>query len=254
MRTLLTAALLCLGAGSLGVCAAAPGENFILLAYDQPPYMETDASGMPKGAAVEMVAEIFARLRLKPQLQIYPLARSLALFEHGHASGIFTVKKTPDRERQYVFSTQPLLTQEIVLFVRRDLPIEFSGDLRTLAGRSVGLVRGAAYGQAVDSAVVGHIFSRLDYASHEEWSFRKLMVGRVDAVITGRQVGMAMLRKLHATESVRIAGPPLAVTESYLMFDKRVIDAGFLRRLNAAMTLMRKDGSVGRIKAKYGLQ
>ncbi|MYM72089.1 transporter substrate-binding domain-containing protein [Duganella sp. FT134W] len=254
MRAVLIAWLLCCGAGWLGVCAAVPSEKFKLLAYDQSPYTQADADGTPKGAAVEMVQEIFARLRVMPQLHIYPLARSLALFEHGYASGIFTMKKTPELERQYAFSDRPLFKQEMVLFVRKDMPIEFSGDLRTLSGRSVGLVRGAAYGQVVDAAVGSRVFSRLDYASHDEWSFRKLIVGRVDAVITGRQTGLAMLKKLHATASLRIVGPPLAITESYIMFDRRAIDAGFLRRFNAAMALVQKDGSASRIKAKYGLQ
>lgn len=114
---------------------------------------------------------------------------------------------------------------------------------------------GTPKGAAVEMVQIGSgMFSRLDYASHDEWSFRKLIMGRVDAVITGRQAGMAMLKKLDATASVRIVGPPLDFTESYIMFDKSAVYAGFLRRFNAAMALMRKDGSASRIRVKYGLQ
>ena len=254
MRAGWIAWLLCCIASWPVACGATPARQFKLLTFDQPPYIQTNAHGEPEGAAVELVGAIFARMRIRPQLQIYPLARSLALFSHGYAGGIFTMKKTPGRQLQYAFPRQPLFTQQIVLFVRKDAAFSFSGDLRALSGRSIGLVRGASYGQRFDVAAGSRIFSRLDYASHDEWSFRKLIAGRVDAVVAGRQAGIAMLRRLRATGEVQISGPPLEVTESYIMFYKSAVDADFLQRFNAALSLMQKDGSASRIREKYGVQ
>jgi polar amino acid transport system substrate-binding protein len=204
-------ALLFLWAGPGG---AAPVGEVRLLTFDQAPYIHVDAKGLPQGAAVEMVREIFSRMHVTPEMRVYPLARAQALFAHGDAAGIFIMKKNPGRETRYVFSDQPLFTQEVVLFVRKDSALGYTGDLHVLSGRSIGLLRGASYGEVFDAAVAGGMFSRLEYVAQDEWNFRKLMAGRIDVVICGRQAGMAMLAKLGATASVlvdtRFAQPYIA--------------------------------------------
>ncbi|MRW91996.1 transporter substrate-binding domain-containing protein [Duganella sp. FT80W] len=242
----------------LGVCAppggAATLDKFRLLTFDQPPYIHVDANGLPQGAAVEMVREIFSRMHVAPEMRVYPLARAQALFAHGDAAGIFIMKRNPARQALYAFSDQPLFTQEVVLFVRKDSMIGYTGDLRVLSGRSIGLLRGASYGEVFDAAVAGGMFSRLEYVAQDEWNFRKLMAGRIDAVICGRQAGMAMLAKLGGSASVLVAGRPLELTGSYLMFRKGMVSDDFLRRLNRVMAAMRRDGTAGRIRSKYGVQ
>lgn len=233
---------------------AAPVEQLNLLSFDMPPYIQADANGGAQGAAVEMIREIFTRIHVTPQLRVYPLARSLALLGNGSADGIFIMKKTPDRAARYVFSSQPLFKQETVLFVRADSPIHFKGDLQVLAGRAIGLQRGASYGDVFDGAAAKGLFARLEFVTHDESSFRKLAAGRVDAVVSGRDSGLATVRRLGLAHQIRVSGKPLEVTGSYLMFNKDAVDAGFLRKLNAAMTGMQKDGSAYRIRSKYGLQ
>jgi polar amino acid transport system substrate-binding protein len=250
----LLAALLCCALGWPAGGAGAPAEQLRLLSFDLPPFIEAGADGAARGAAVEMVSEIFARMQIGARLQLYPLARSLAMFDSGHADGIFTVKKTPERMAQYAFSSRPLLTQETVLFVRNDSPIRFNGDLRVLAGRVVGVVRGASYGDVFDQAASKGLFARIESVSRDESSFRKLLAGRIDAVVSGREVGWATLRRLGLADRVRLAGKPLETTGSYLMFNKETVDVRFLRKLDATIAAMQKDGSVCRIRSKYGLQ
>lgn len=232
---------------------AAPVEKMRLLSFELSPYIHADANGDVQGAAVEMVREIFTRIHVTPQLRAYPLARSLAMFESGQAEGIFTMKKKQDREAPYVFSGQPLFKQETVLFVRKDSPIQFRGDLQVLAGRAIGVRRGASYGELFDKAAATGLFGRLEFVTLDDSSFRKLLAGRIDAVISGRESGMATVRRLGFKNQVRVSGKPLEVTGSYLMFNKDAVDADFLRKLNAAMSAMRKDGSACRIRSKYGL-
>ncbi|MBV7534546.1 transporter substrate-binding domain-containing protein [Duganella sp. sic0402] len=233
---------------------AAPAEPLRLLSFDLPPFVEARADGAAQGAAVEMVREIFARMQIGARLQLYPLARSLAMFDSGQADGIFTVKKTPERMAQYAFSSRPLFTQETMLFVRKDSSIRFNGDLRVLAGRVVGVVRGASYGDVFDQAAAKGVFARIESVSRDESSFRKLLAGRIDVVVSGREVGWATLRRLGAARSARVAGKPLETTGGYLMFNKGTVDVRFLRKLNATIAGMQKDGSVSRIRIKYGLQ
>jgi polar amino acid transport system substrate-binding protein len=237
-----------------GTGGAAPVGKVHLLTFDQPPYIHVDARGLPQGAAVEMVQEIFSRMRVTPEMHVYPLARAQALFAHGDAAGIFIMKKNPLREARYVFSDQPLFTQEVVLFVRKESMIGYAGDLHALSGRSIGLLRGASYGEVFDAAVAGGMFSRLEYVAQDEWNFRKLMAGRIDAVVCGRQAGMAMLAKLGGSASVLVAGRPLQVSGSYLMFSMGMVNDDFLRSLNRVMAAMRKDGTADRIRSKYGVR
>lgn len=244
--------LLCWALASQAV--AAPVEKLRMLSYELPPFMHADVDRRPQGAAIDMVRELFSRIDVRPQLQVYPLARSLAMFNSGYAGGIFVVRKTPERAARYVFSNQPLFMQETVLFVRKDSSVNFKGSLRVLAGCSIGLLRGGSYGDVFDAAAANGLFARVEFVARDESNFRKLQAGRIDAVIGSREAGLATLRRLGIADQIRVTGKPLETSGSYLMFRKDAVDADFLRKLNAAIAGMQRDGSTSRILARYGLR
>jgi polar amino acid transport system substrate-binding protein len=237
-----------------GAAAAKSALELDLLTFEQMPYIHVDAGGRATGAAVEMIDELFARMRIKPQLRFYPLARALALIDHGDGDGIFTVRKTRQRAAHYHYSKMPLFAQEMVVFVRKGAPIVYTGALRDLAGHSLGLVRGASYGDVIDGAVAAQLFSRTEYVSAPEQNFRKLIAGRVDMVVSGKENGWAILRKLGLSDSVKIAGQPVEMISSYMMFSRGSVDTAFMRKLNHTMAMMQRDGSACRIMVKYGLR
>lgn len=252
------AALAWLLPAACGAAAAPPPLHLPLhlhlLSVEAPPYVQAGPDGRAGGAAADLVAELCARVHVQPQVRLYPLARAMALMRHGDADGMFMVTKTPERAARYAFSAQPLLRQELVLFVRRDSALHYDGKLASLSGHTLGLVRGASHGQAFDTALAHGTLGGIDYSASAEASFRKLLAGRVDMVVSDQASGWATLHRLGAAQRVRLAGVPLQASTGYLMFNRRRVAPRLLRRIDEAMAGMRHDGSAQRIRSHYGLR
>ncbi|KAB8044612.1 transporter substrate-binding domain-containing protein [Janthinobacterium aquaticum] len=218
-----------------------PGATLKLVSFPYPPLMLVDAGHAPAGPMVELVARVFERMGQPVQLEIVPLARALLQMETGSADAMFTVKKTPERMAAYLFSSEPILQQDYVFFTLRDTPLPFRGDLAALAGTSIGVVGGTSYGPRFDAAVKQGQLRRLEVSSSHESSFRKLLAGRMQALICSRVVGLAILQQLQAEARVKVSGPVVDTTQSYLMFNRRTVSPQLAAHFDRALQAIRQE-------------
>lgn len=245
VKSLLHAILLML---SLSLCCvqawAQPADTAPLrvVGFPYPPFMALDERGKPAGPMVELVSEAFRRMDQPASIELLPLARALLQVETGEAGAMFTVKKTPEREAKYLFSSEPVLFQDYVIFVASDSTLTFRGDLNALAMSSIGVVAGTSYGAIFDAAAHQGTFKKLAITGSHEANFRKLLAGRMDAVVCSRAVGVEILRQLQATRRVKISGPPIETTHSYLMFNKAAATPQLVAGFDQAIRGMRREG------------
>lgn len=226
-----------------------------LATYDYPPYMHADISPAPPGEhpgpVVELVQEAFRRTGTEINITFYPFQRAKRLVEIGDASGLFTLKKTAERERQYVFSKEPLLLQDYVLYVVQDSALSFDGDLDKLQPASLGIVEATSYGSRFDDYIQSLPAARRDYSNSHEANFRKLIAGRVQMIACSRAVGDLILKRLGAAQKVKVIGPPVETAASYMMFNPAATPAAVITQFDAQLRAMRRDGSSQRIFNKY---
>lgn len=216
-----------------------------VVGFPYPPFMALDERGKPAGPMVELVSEAFRRMGQSASIELLPLARALLQVETGDAAAMFTVKKTPEREAKYLFSSEPVLFQDYVIFVASDSTLAFRGDLNTLSMSSIGVVAGTSYGAIFDAAARQGTFKKLELTGSHEANFRKLLAGRMDAVVCSRAVGVEILRQLQATRRVKISGPPIETTQSHVMFNKGVATPQLVARFDQAVRAMRREGLLG---------
>ncbi|MYM23206.1 transporter substrate-binding domain-containing protein [Duganella sp. FT135W] len=232
----------------------AEGEQkaLVLLTYEYPPLMEQDSelSGH-SGYAIEIVEEAFRRIKVPISVQFYPLARALAMLSAQKADGLFTLKKNKEREVKFLFSSQEILTQDYVIFVRNDFDFRFTGDIRELAGLSIGILNKAYYGPELEQALENRMFKRVEIANSHEKNFIKLLGNRMDAVICSRVVGMAILKKLNASHLARITGPAVHKAPSYVMFNQQTVSHELVQKFDSALISMHQDGTFAKIERKY---
>jgi polar amino acid transport system substrate-binding protein len=209
-----------------------------------------DASGL----AVDIVKEVFRRSGKEIDIAFYPWSRALYMLDHGQADGLFTIKKTPERERQWLYPQEALLSQDYVFFARKTSTFRFNGDLSSLAQTRIGVVQNTSYGARFDQAAATGHFLALDAAHNYELTFRKLLGGRVDAVICSHLVGLEILKALGAQDLVEVRGPVVETAVSYLVFSRseahRTTAALFDRHLAA----MKIDGTIHKMTARYRAQ
>jgi len=229
--------------------ADAQDKPIVLASFDYPPFMEM-ANGLPSGIMVEVITEAFRRAGTPVEITLYPLGRNFMMVDAGEVDGMFTVKKNPERIATYVFSREPLLTQDYVIFVARDSKLKFDGKLEELGSQLIGVVRDTSYGQVFDSAVRDGTLKRLDSTLTHESNFRKLLLHHVDAVVSSKIVGLSILKRLNASEQAKIIGPSLETTQSYVMFGRKV-NPSIVQSFDKAIANMRSDGTFNKIFDKY---
>lgn len=236
-----------------GVMAPAAAETrpLTVVSFDYPPFMEALPGEAPSGMMVELVNRVFERMGQPIKMEFYPLGRSLSLIDTPLADAFFTIKKTDERELKYLFTKEPVLTQEFVIFVRADSPLEFKGDIHVLANTTLGVVNKVSYGATFDDAARRGVFSKLEVAPSYESNFKKLLARRMDALVCSRVMGMALLKRLNAEGQARVSGPPFEITQSYLIFNRHTVDPGIAAEFDKALVALRKDGSLRKLKDKY---
>ncbi|WP_018610235.1 substrate-binding periplasmic protein [Uliginosibacterium gangwonense] len=221
-----------------------------LATFDYPPYM-VDGNGGHKGMAIDIVNAVFKHMQLNTHLQFFPAQRAM-MMEIGKVDAIFTIKKTNEREAILYFPREPLFTQDFVIFVHKDSTLKFTGDLASLNQVSIGIVNNASYGPRFDAAVAKGTFPRLELANDFEQNFRKLLAHRMEAVVSSRAVGIAMLRKLRALDQVKVSGPSVEELPSYLAFRRTPVNSTLSKRFDESMRIMKEDGSLAKILKRYG--
>lgn len=232
--------------------AYAQQRELTLVSFDYPPLMEAASAQRPaSGLAVDIVSEAFQRMKVPMRIVFYPLARGLAMLESGQADAIFTIKKNPEREARYLFPTRPLLSQEYVIFVRRDSKFVFDGDITSLENVSLGILNRAYNGPVFEAALQAGLFKKLDIANSHRGNFQKLLARKTDAVICSRIVGNALLKQLNADHEVLVSGPVLDTAPSYIMFNRLSITPEFVRQFDMTIAVMQADGTLASIEKKY---
>lgn len=252
MKRLFVHALLgvLLGAAVLRAAPAREGP-LVLVSFDYPPFMEVQPGQPPTGMMVELVTTIFARMDQPIDMQFYPLARSLSLIDTPRADGFFTIKKNEEREQKYLFPREPLLTQDFVIFVRAGSRMAFQGNVSELAEVRLGVVNKVSYGAIFDGAAARGGLHRLEVAQTYEANFRKLLAGRMDALVSSRVMGAAVLKRLNALDKAKVIGPPIETTQSYLIFNRNTVAPEVVTAFDQTLSNMRKDGSLRRMRDKY---
>ena len=240
--------VLLLWATALSAANGEPPLRLVTLEY--PPYIK-QTGNEAQGLTVDIVKEAFARIGKPIAIEFYPWKRSLSMLAEGKVDGLFTIKKTLEREASMLFPRKALISQDYVFFVRKGSKIQFNGNFVSLADASIGVVNATSYGANFDEAAQSGRFKKLDIANNYDLTFRKLLGGRVDAVICSRLVGLDILKNMNAADKVEISGPPTETTVSYLVFSMKKNHSELSATFDLAIESMEKDGSIGRIFKKY---
>lgn len=230
----------------------AAGVRLRLATLEYPPYIINTTQGA-SGLTVEIVRSVFARMHQPVAIEFFPISRGQSMLRDGSVDGFFSIKKTPEREKSYLFPQQPLMRQDYVFFVRKHSRWHFSGHLPDLAQARIGIVHNTSYGQRFDLAAKDGVFRRLDATSSHEMNFRKLLAGRIDIIICSRLVGVYYLNAMGQASQVSISGPVVETAVSYIAFSRKKKFQALSRRFDQTIEAMERDGSIDKLINAYQL-
>ena len=162
----------------------AQSNNSVIYAGGALPPFTTGSSGGPMtgGYATMVVKRVFNELNVPLTTVVTPFSRALGMVKRGHSDVVFPVMEK-DPELDFLRFSKPLYVSRSVMLsaLDRKTPLEW-GDGRTLAGMTVGLLKGYAPSDAFKSHAREQSIQVVD-AKDVPTLFRLIRLGRIDFTI-----------------------------------------------------------------------
>ncbi|MFD2642836.1 substrate-binding periplasmic protein [Pseudomonas japonica] len=164
-----------------------------------------------RGLAPTVVRELFARMGLEVEIVVLGNWKRCLLDAAQGRVDVVLAYDSDQRDLGMRFSKEPVMREEVALFVNRQRPVHFAR-LDDLAGYRGGLLFGESYGQDFDRFVARH--QNIEWVSSSRQNFGKLIRGRIDFVVQERRTGELFVENLPGAGD--IVALPRALSVDYL--------------------------------------
>ncbi|WP_338845658.1 transporter substrate-binding domain-containing protein [Massilia sp. W12] len=233
-------------------CASAAFAGADLICYSTAfaPYV-IEQDGKISGIDVDVVAEAGRRAGIHVQFRLLPWVRLENEVRNGPMSEVncaFAYTSNPQRQTYMDFMQEPLKITRYQVFVRKGDFAQWRG-VADLQGKRIGLRRGFVVPGEFEAMRKKNSFV-VEEVDDDVNNFRKLSLGRIDALVANADVGALVMQQLQLSQ-VHALSPALVETPTYLVFNKasRMQDKAAL--LDRSLRKMQEEGVMAKIRAKY---
>lgn len=227
----------------LGIWAGgAVAAEKVCFDQENPPFMYQKGDS-PAGLYPALIAEAFKRMDVPLTMECLPWNRVLAGADAGDW-GVGGIYQNAERLKKYDYS-EPIFVEKLMIFVLQGGEFAFGG-VGDLAGKTVGVMRGWSYGDEFDAAVAAGSITK-DEIESDEMNFKKLIAGRLDALIATPETWAGLQSELDKDGKVVSLPTPMAENNTYLIFNKSAGKTDLLARFNETMAAMKADGTVEKL-------
>ncbi|MBV8035617.1 ABC transporter substrate-binding protein [Roseateles sp.] len=227
--------------------AAADG-TLLGVTENLPPLNYLDGGG-PQGFSVELLRLMAAGAGVRLELQVQPWQRAVQTAEAQPNSVLFSLTRTPEREAQFQW-VGPIAQRRILLYKlasRADLALAQLDDLGTAR---IGVVRDSAADRQLQAAGLKpglHLEHGLDDATN----MRKLLAGRMEYIALLDWAAAWNLRQLQLPYGTLQPVLEQDASRAYWYGLRLDADPALVRRLQAALDGLRRDGRYERLRQRY---
>jgi polar amino acid transport system substrate-binding protein len=214
---------------------------------DFPPFAYA-VNGAVSGPMADVARRVCAEMKIDCPVALLPWRRAQQEVEEGKINGMFPLGWNAERAK-WLYFTPPLLDTEYGFFVRDDNPLTFK-QLSDVKGYAVGV-----YGPSNTATALQKIKSdlqddlKIDMTPDDLAAFKKLSLGRVQAVFSNRDVGYDALRRLNIT-NVRYSGRQQTL-KYYIGFSQKFTDKKLVDEFNATFRRLHKEGVIQQVLKTY---
>jgi polar amino acid transport system substrate-binding protein len=236
---------------ALASSAAPAAELPLVLAFSElAPWQTKDGADRYSGAYTEIARELARRVGRGLQIAECPHRRCLKMMESGAADLSIGLQRSPEREAYMQFLQTPYrkLPSDRVFYVRTG-EADRIRRYEDLYGLRVGVTAGSVYFERFD----GDKRLSKDAAQANDANLRKLLLGRIDAVVIPEDQGAVLLSAMGLGRQIvaadyRAAPDP---TPRSVAVSRRSEAIALLPQLEQAMQAMRQDGTLAALYDKH---
>jgi len=204
-----------------------------------------DENNRLTGSSVEMVREIQRRLGDSTPIQVVPWARGYNELENGTEVLLFSTTMTDEREPLFKW-VGPVFRLDWAFYVKKGSGVVIASLEEAKALERIGTYRD----DAREKFLISQGFENLDSTNNSVLNVKKLIAGRLDAVISSDEGIIASLIEAgFGPEDVEEAFN-IRTYELYLSFSKDTSDE-IVNKWHNAMKQMYTDGTFQEIYQRY---
>ena len=208
------------------------------------------------GPGYEIILAVCKRAQIDCSFDIYPWRRAQELMRAGKADGMMVIGRNSKRE-QWIRFTPPHFRTEYGIFVQADNPLDVA-EVTALAGLRVGVF--SPSNTATQLISISERISneglepiKIEKRPDDASGFRKLAVGRLDAVYSNRDRGRMIIEAEGLQNKIRYAGGHQGILY-YAGFTREFSDTYLLDRFDKAWEAIFAEGEGQQIIRKFGLE
>jgi polar amino acid transport system substrate-binding protein len=230
---------LSLGAAAYGADLKFNTQNFEPFNYE--------VNGVVSGPTADIIRRVCGEMKVACTFNLLPWRRAQDEVAQGIAHGLFTIGWNEERAKTLHFSPA-LMNTEYGFFVRNDNPLKFK-QASDVKGFTVGVFGPSNTSFFLDKIKTEIKDLTIDMTPEDETAFKKLSLGRVDAVYSNKDVGYFLMGKLDI-KNIRYAGFHTGL-KYYVGFSQKFTDKKLVDQFNSTFRNLHKRGVIQEILAKY---
>ena len=238
--------------GLAGVFTLASATELRFVAEPLPPF-SYEVEGRPAGPLVDIMQAACLRLDWRCSVEVLPWRRALRMGQAGEVEGVFAVV-TPPTTRPKFHVSPPVIDARYVLLARSASALNFDGDNRVLAGRTVGVYGPSGAQDALTTLIHEVPGARAEIETDNRTVLRKLAAGRYGnegLALANEAVARQLIRE-DSLAGLRTAGVVKSFGYAFGLNRERVSEADALT-FAAAISELCRSGRTAELLKPYGL-
>jgi polar amino acid transport system substrate-binding protein len=225
---------------------AAAATELTFNTQDFPPFAY-EANGVASGPMADVVRKVCGEMKIDCPMAVLPWRRAQQEVEQGKINGMFPLGWNAERAKWLYFSL-PVVETEYGFFVRDDNPLTFKQNA-DVKGYSVGVFGPSNTATALEKIKAEVQDLTIDMTPDDLAAFKKLSLGRVQAVFSNRDVGYDAVRRL-SISNVRYSGRQQTL-KYYFGFSQKSTDKKLVDDFNATFRRLHKQGVIQQVLKTY---
>ncbi len=215
-----------------------------------PPFTPDKSGYVTDGLSYNLMREIFSRLNIEIDLELFPMKRALKYLREGRKDAVTVISKNAER-LEFIDYTAPIFQKKglIYFLAEREPPIEWQS-YEDLKGLRLGITLGHNYGDEFNLAVKKYNL-RFEQVRKVELNFGKLLRNRIDALLCIELTAQTFLKKPEYKGKIISASKPYYSKDYHIGFSKAAKAKVLVPRVNKVIQQMKDDGVFQKIIFRY---
>ena len=200
--------------------------------------------GELEGLAVELTKRISEKLNTPISIQVLPFSRAIKYAEEGKVDGFVGAYFSEERSQYLHYLMTPIYTDSINFITLSESKYKFKGNYDDLQKSVIGILRKGAYHPKISD------LNTIEVGSSEQ-QFGMLSKGRVDLIINNPRTTRVLVKSLGMQDDIQIHQPAVHQQSGYFAFKQDLADSNLIKRFNAALLELEKNGELAALRDQY---